>query len=124
MEDLGSAISDSHLDAPLNELIQVGERYILYGAAIPAYKEQKSKILDEEEQANLKKKEESLEQAHLRLRPGAAPMAKIKQLAMVMAVAGPEVEWMDEEELALLMDEAFKDDQGGWQQVIPGCSPM
>jgi len=35
VEDLGSAIADSHLDAPLNELIQVGERCILYGAVIP-----------------------------------------------------------------------------------------
>ena len=36
VEDLGSAIADSHLDAPLNELIQVGERCILYGAVLPA----------------------------------------------------------------------------------------
>lgn len=105
-------------------MIQIGEKYTLYRAVIPAYKEKKSKILDEEEQAALKKKEESLEQAHLRLRPGAAPMEKIKQLAMAMAVAGPEFKWMDENELALLTDEAFKVDQVSWQEAIPGCSPM
>jgi hypothetical protein len=121
---LGSFNTDPALDAPLNELFQIMERTLRYKNVTTAYTEQKIRPLDKEEQANLRKKAEALERAHIMSRWGEAPKVQIKQLAMAMLIAEPDYAWTDEEELASLMDEASKENRGGQQEFIPGCSSM